>query len=139
VSKGKNNIAFAALLQLGATEEAIELLIKTDRIPEAAMFARTYLPSQISRVVKLWKQDLEKSNRPKVAESLADPENYPNLFPELQTVNGQSPVAEEETAQPTEADDFEDTVEQVNEAAEEEVAEEEEEEATQEEEEIPVE
>jgi coatomer subunit beta' len=35
VGKGSNNIAFAALLQLGATEEAIDLLIKTDRIPEA--------------------------------------------------------------------------------------------------------
>lgn len=88
VDKGSNNIAFAALLQLGATEEAIDLLIKTDRIPEAAMFARTYLPDQISRVVKLWKMDLEKNGRTKVAQSLADPESYPNLFPELQTSNG---------------------------------------------------
>lgn len=76
------------------------------------MFARTYLPSETSRVVKLWKQDLEKNNRPKVAESLADPENYPNLFPELHAVNGQPPV-EEEAAEVV--DDFEDTVEQANE------------------------
>ncbi|KAG2186148.1 hypothetical protein INT43_002586 [Umbelopsis isabellina] len=88
LDKGSNNIAFAALLQLGATEEAIDLLIKTDRIPEAAMFARTYLPDQISRVVKLWKMDLEKNGRNKVAQSLADPESYPNLFPELQPRNG---------------------------------------------------
>ncbi|KAJ2962985.1 hypothetical protein NQZ79_g1994 [Umbelopsis isabellina] len=88
LDKGSNNIAFAALLQLGATEEAIDLLIKTDRIPEAAMFARTYLPDHISRVVKLWKMDLEKNGRNKVAQSLADPENYPNLFPELQARNG---------------------------------------------------
>ena len=116
VAKGKNNIAFSALLQLGATQEAIDLLIKTDRIPEAAMFARTYMPSETSRVVKLWKQELEKNNRPKVAESLADPENYPNLFPELHAVNGQPPVEEEEEEEaPEVVDDFEDTVEQVNE------------------------
>ena len=30
-------------------EECLELLINTGRIPEAAFFARTYLPSQISR------------------------------------------------------------------------------------------
>jgi coatomer subunit beta' len=41
---GKNNVAFACYLQLGQVEECIEILIKTDRIPEAAMFARTYLP-----------------------------------------------------------------------------------------------
>ncbi|CAM0135100.1 unnamed protein product [Umbelopsis sp. WA50703] len=96
LGKGSNNIAFAALLQLGATEEAIDLLIKTDRIPEAAMFARTYLPDHISRVVKLWKLDLEKNGRNKVAQSLADPENYPNLFPELQAHNGIS-TEEEQT------------------------------------------
>jgi coatomer subunit beta' len=98
------------LLQLGATQEAIDLLIKTDRIPEAAMFARTYLPSETSRVVKLWKEELEKNNRPKIAESLADPDNYPNLFPELHVVNGQPPVEDV-----PEVDDFEDTVEQVDE------------------------
>lgn len=133
MAKGKNNIAFAALLQLGATEEAIELLIKTDRIPEAAMFARTYLPSESSRVVKLWKQELEQNNRPKVAESLADPESYPNLFPELQAANGKSTPIEEKVAQPAEADEFEDSVEQANEEEDEAQAEEEAEE------EVPVE
>jgi coatomer subunit beta' len=33
--------------------------------------------------VQLWKEDLQKQN-PKAAESLADPAEYPNLFPELQ-------------------------------------------------------
>jgi coatomer subunit beta' len=64
-------------------EEAIDLLIKTDRIPEAAMLARTYAPDQISKIVGLWKAGLESKNRKKTAESLADPAEYPNLFPEL--------------------------------------------------------
>lgn len=47
------------------------------------MFARTYLPSHVSPVVKLWKEDLERRNRKKNAESLADPKDYENLFPDF--------------------------------------------------------
>jgi coatomer subunit beta' len=64
-------------------EEAIDLLIKTERIPEAAMLARAYAPEQISKVVNVWKNSLLNKNRKKTAESLADPAQYPNLFPEL--------------------------------------------------------
>lgn len=42
--KGQNNIAFASLLQLGDAKACAELLVKTDRAPEAALFARTYVP-----------------------------------------------------------------------------------------------
>ncbi|RGB39282.1 coatomer WD associated region-domain-containing protein [Rhizophagus diaphanus] len=80
---GKNNVAFACYLQLGQVEDCIEILIKTDRIPEAAMFARTYLPSQVSKIVKLWKENLEKQNKKKAAEALADPADYENLFPDF--------------------------------------------------------
>jgi len=59
------------------------LLIETNRLPEAAFFARTYLPSQISRVVKLWREELRKSNE-KAAQALADPADYENLFPNYQ-------------------------------------------------------
>jgi hypothetical protein len=44
VEKGQNNLAFATLFQLGHTESCIDLLVKTQRIPEAAIFARTYAP-----------------------------------------------------------------------------------------------
>ena len=30
-------------------EDCLEVLIKTDRLPEAAFFARTYLPNEVSR------------------------------------------------------------------------------------------
>ncbi len=42
--KGHNNIAFASLLQIGAASACVDLLVKTDRAPEAALFARTYAP-----------------------------------------------------------------------------------------------
>merc|ERR1712059_137125 len=52
-------------------------------IPEAAFFARTYLPSEISRVVALWRVQLGKVNE-KAGQSLADPGEYQNLFPDFQ-------------------------------------------------------
>jgi hypothetical protein len=48
--KGQNNIALAALMQLGDPKACVDLLIKTDRIPEAALFARTYAPRQVFNV-----------------------------------------------------------------------------------------
>ena len=41
----------------------MELLIRTNRLPEAAFLARTCLPSQVSRVVKLWRENLAKVNQ----------------------------------------------------------------------------
>merc|ERR1711971_553401 len=59
------------------------ILIGSNRIPEAAFFARTYLPSEISRVVALWRGQLGKVNE-KAGQSLADPADYANLFPDYQ-------------------------------------------------------
>jgi len=50
-TEGQHNVAFMAHLLLGRLEPALEVLISTGRLPEAAFFARTYLPSQISRWV----------------------------------------------------------------------------------------
>ena len=81
-AQGKGNVGFLAFFLLGKMEECLELLIKTDRVPEAAFLARTYLPSQMSRVVALWKENLSKVSPP-AAEALADPSAYPALFPDL--------------------------------------------------------
>lgn len=58
VDSGKNNIAFMANFILGNVEECLNILVKTNRLPEAAFFARTYLPSEISRILPLWKTEL---------------------------------------------------------------------------------
>jgi len=76
---GRTNVAFVCNYLLGHTSECLNLLVETGRTPEAAFFARTYAPSQVSRMVELWKEDLTKVNE-KAAESLADPAEYPNLF-----------------------------------------------------------
>ncbi|CAI9767205.1 unnamed protein product [Fraxinus pennsylvanica] len=71
-----------------------ELLVDSNRIPEAALMARSYLPSKVSEIVALWRKDLNKINQ-KAAESLADPEEYPNLFEDWQiALDVESRVAE---------------------------------------------
>jgi coatomer subunit beta' len=82
VSQGKFNIAFVCFFILGEIEKCFELLLDTNRVPEAALLARTYLPSQISRAVSLWRLDLKQISD-RAAASLADPAEYPNLFPDL--------------------------------------------------------
>jgi len=82
LSKGKHNVAFLCFFLLHRLEDCLDLLIETNRIPEAAFLARTYIPSQVSRVVKVWRQDLQSINE-RAAESLADPLEYENLFPDL--------------------------------------------------------
>uniref|UniRef100_A0A8C7GWT4 Beta'-coat protein n=1 Tax=Oncorhynchus kisutch TaxID=8019 RepID=A0A8C7GWT4_ONCKI len=82
-ANGKTNVAFLTYFLQGKLDNCLELLIKTNRLPEAAFLARTYLPSHVSRVVKLWKESLGKVNQ-KEADALANPTYYSNLFPGLQ-------------------------------------------------------
>jgi coatomer subunit beta' len=82
VGASMNNVAFLTRFLSGDLNACLEILISTQRIPEAAFFARTYLPSQISRVVQLWKTSLSQVNA-KAGQSLADPAQYDNLFPGL--------------------------------------------------------
>ena len=47
---GKNNVAFLSFFIRGELEQCLELLISTRRMPEAAFFARSYLPSKLPQV-----------------------------------------------------------------------------------------
>ncbi|GJJ72771.1 coatomer subunit beta' [Entomortierella parvispora] len=81
---GKTNISFACYLALGQVEDCISILIETERIPEAALMARTYLPSAVPRILQLWKDSLVAGGKSKVAESLADPTEYADMFPDYE-------------------------------------------------------
>lgn len=83
--KGQTNIAFAAHLQRGDTASCLNILIQADRLPEAALFARTYAPSRVSEIVRQWKSQLNTSKRAKqraIASALADPALEPDAFEE---------------------------------------------------------
>ncbi|XP_066139209.1 coatomer subunit beta' [Euwallacea fornicatus] len=78
----KFNLSFLSYLLVGDLQKCLNILIENDRLPEAAFFARSYLPDKISEVVDLWKEKLAQTNE-KAAQSLADPKQYENLFPGL--------------------------------------------------------
>ncbi|KAF7370716.1 Coatomer subunit beta' [Mycena sanguinolenta] len=82
VEKGQNNLAFATLLQLGDAGACVDLLINTGRAPEAALFARTYAPSQAPKAVDAWHAELEAKKRPKIAAAVAHPNKNAELFEE---------------------------------------------------------
>lgn len=77
-AKGLNNLAFATSFQLGNTQSCVDLLIKTQRAPEAALFARTYAPSQVPKAVDAWRGGL----KPKTAASIVSPVEKAELFVE---------------------------------------------------------
>jgi coatomer subunit beta' len=81
--KGKLNIAFIASFLRGRTADCLEMLLAAGRAPEAAFMARTYMPSEVSRMVLLWREQLRAVN-PKAADSIADPADYANLFEGLE-------------------------------------------------------
>ena len=79
---GKTNVAFVAYHLTGNVKACADLLIKTKRLPEAAFFARTYLPSRVDEIMELWKADLSKTSE-SVANSLATPASNPEHFPDF--------------------------------------------------------
>jgi len=80
---GQFNIAFLSNFVLGDLDQCLDILIENQRIPEAAFFCRTYLPSQIGRVLVLWREKLKEMNMERAAQALANPTDYENLFPGL--------------------------------------------------------
>ena len=70
------------MLQLGDPAACVDLLVKTQRAPEAAMFARTYVPAKAPEAVQAWKGELEAKKRSKLAAAIADPVANSELFEE---------------------------------------------------------
>ena len=79
---GKFNIAFVSSFILGDVHQCMDMLLEIGRVPEAALFARTYVPSRIGEVVQRWKTELSKISDV-LAQSLADPSDHPEGFPNL--------------------------------------------------------
>jgi len=79
---GKTNIAFSAYFLTGNVEACADILIATNRLPEAAFFARTYLPSRVDEIVALWKADLTEVSE-SAAEALISPSMDKSSFPDF--------------------------------------------------------
>lgn len=81
MEQGLYNIAFTCYFVTGRREECFELLMQSKRYSEAALFARSYLPSAMERAVRCWREFLAESKH-RAADLLADPSHDPGLFPE---------------------------------------------------------
>lgn len=79
------NLAMNCYVQLGDTQRCVEVLQQSDRLPESALFARTYAPSQVATVLPAWRDSLKSTKRSKqdaIANSLGDPQAAPDAFQE---------------------------------------------------------
>eukprot|EP00923_Selenidium_pygospionis_P031576 GHVN01055928.1.p1 GENE.GHVN01055928.1~~GHVN01055928.1.p1 ORF type:complete len:890 (-),score=170.70 GHVN01055928.1:154-2823(-) len=76
----KMNVSFVCHLSVNDTDKCLQVLLDGKRYPEAALFARTYMPHKVDECVKLWQTVLD--NGPRQAKvTLASPSTHPDLFP----------------------------------------------------------
>jgi len=64
------NVAYACFYLTNQPEKCLNVLIKSKRFSEAALFARTYLSDKVSECVTLWKNSLID---PTIAAKISDP------------------------------------------------------------------
>ncbi|QPG74262.1 hypothetical protein FOA43_001587 [Brettanomyces nanus] len=95
VDAGKYNIAFSASWAAKDVESCIEILQKSERLPEATFLSLIYTgeKTKSESAVKLWKIWLEKNGKSKLAERLCLPSENSSKFPEL---NGDAEQVKEE-------------------------------------------
>ncbi|RYP43564.1 hypothetical protein DL768_009855 [Monosporascus sp. mg162] len=79
---GGHNVAFTSKWIMGDTAGCVEVLTKTNRFAEAALFSQTYKPSLTVDAVKQWKANLEKNKKGRVAKMIGVPTEDEELFPE---------------------------------------------------------
>jgi len=58
---GKFNVAYECAYLLALPERCIQILTKSKRFAEAAMFSRTYIPIKIPEIMKQWEEVLKQN------------------------------------------------------------------------------
>lgn len=58
-STGKYNVAFEAYYMLAQVDDCLNVLVKSKRMAEAAIFARAYAPSRLAEMIPLWTGSLK--------------------------------------------------------------------------------
>ena len=56
---GRMNVAFQCYYVTNQPGKCFDVLVKSKRFSESALFARTYLPERITEAVGLWKESIE--------------------------------------------------------------------------------
>lgn len=55
---GKYNVAFQAYFMLAKVDNCLDVLVKSKRMAEAAIFARAHAPSRLAEMIPLWTEYL---------------------------------------------------------------------------------
>jgi coatomer subunit beta' len=79
---GAHNVAFTCRWLLGDVDACTDILAKTKRFAEAALFAQTYKPSRAVEATEKWKESLERAKKGRVAKLIGVPKVDEELFPE---------------------------------------------------------
>jgi len=74
--EGKLNITYEVAYLLAMPEKCVDILIKSKRYAEAAMFARSYIPDQIPKVMTEWENVLKSSNMPFIPENIFESKDH---------------------------------------------------------------
>lgn len=81
--RGADNLAFAAFWQAGDLSACISVLRDAGRLPEAAMFARAYVPAQVPELVDAWQAQLaagKSAKQQQQAAAIANPRTDVDAF-----------------------------------------------------------
>lgn len=62
-SNGFSNVAYTSYFLLNNLDKCLQILIKSKRFSEAALFCRTYYPSKISETLMLWNNELNSDDQ----------------------------------------------------------------------------
>ena len=60
---GMFNISFGSYFQINNYDDCLNILLDSRRYPEAATFARTYLPSKVEDVIEVWNKQIEEEDK----------------------------------------------------------------------------
>lgn len=79
-AEGQMNVAFLCNYLLHRTDACLDVLLAAERMPEAALFARTYAPARVPAAADAWRKWLREQGDVRAADMVADPKNQPELF-----------------------------------------------------------
>ena len=82
-TQNQMNIAFLALYIAGDAEACLSLLQRCGRLPEAAFFSLSHIPSHVNGALQEWENALRKDHHI-AADLLANPQEYTSYFPGLE-------------------------------------------------------
>lgn len=79
---GKFNVAYEAASLTGDAERCVDILLKSNRVAEAAFFARAYAPSLLQKVMKPWSEALQQKKLPFQPEDILKLDEYAEVVQE---------------------------------------------------------